>query len=239
LKTTSHTSSVHEVLDADHPYRRALDNITAVRRQMKALAAFTLLVGCLARHTLTRALPLEVCGVVVEALLALILIGEITTRRRAARNLIIHRSADGLAEIREEARRLQSRRYTLKLAARLERALNDALHLHRIPVASRPPPTAANLVRHRRALDAIASALRSVNAPLRAIALTDRLLDGGYTARIYTLPAPQLAEEISRIHMVLAVDSPVRLGSCSRRAEVMPVDQWLASSNSATRTSRR
>jgi hypothetical protein len=221
LKTTSHTLSVHEVLDADHPYRRALENITAVERQMTALAGFILLFGGLTRHTLTRALPLEVCGVVVEALLALILIGEITTRRRAARDLIIEQSVDGLAEIREEARRLQSRRYTHKLAARLERALNDALHLHRMPVASRPPPTAANLVRHRRALDAIVSALRSENASLRSIALTDRLLDGGYTARIYTLPAPQLAEEISRIHMVLALDSPGGLGSGSRRAEVM------------------
>ena len=172
------------MLDTDHPYRRAHENITAVERQITALAAFTLLVGGLARHTLTRALPLEACGVVVEALLALILIGEITTRRRAARDLIIHQSADGLAEIRKEARRLQSRTYTHKLATRLERALNDALHLHRIPVASRPPPTAANLVRHRRALEAIASALRSENAPLRAIADCGHLLIGERPAAV-------------------------------------------------------
>jgi hypothetical protein len=208
LKTTSHTLSVHEVLAEGHPYRRALKNVTAVEHQITALAGFMLVMAILTRHQLVRAVPIAVCGVAVEALLALILVGEITTRQRAARDLIIQQSADGLAELHDEARRLQSRRYTRKLAARLERALNDALHLHRIPVASRPPPTAANLVRHRHTLAAIAAALNNETAPLRAIALTDQLVDGGYTARIYTLSEAQLESEIMRIQIVIALDSP-------------------------------
>lgn len=150
-------------------------------------------------------------------------IGEITTRQRAARDLIIQQRADGLAELRAEAHRLQSPQYMRKLATRLERARTDALNLQYIPVASRPPPSAANLVHHQDALTAVISALEHGSAPLRAIALTDQLLDGGYTAALYTLPARQLGSEIERIQLLVLLGSPDRDDPAPARGSTEPI----------------
>jgi hypothetical protein len=203
LKTTSRTISARQLLPHEHPYRRALEAVAATRKQIASLAGFMLLIAALSHRTLSQLVRFEAAAMLVQLVLTVILACQITMRRRAARALIIHGYDHAVAELRREAHRLTSLRHTRRLAATLQRALGDAVRLHQIPIASRPPPSAATLAGHEPAIREVIERLSREPPCLRAVALTDRLLDGGYAAPLYTLCENRLESELARILFML------------------------------------
>jgi hypothetical protein len=102
-----------------------------------------------------------------------------------------------------EARRISAPGYRERLASRLQRALADARDWPELAIASRPPPAIRNLVTLAPEVAEIVALLRNPDAPVRGVALVDRLLRGGYASVLYGGPPERLERELGRIRFIL------------------------------------
>ena len=107
-----------------------------------------------------------------------------------------------VAEIAAERARLTSPAHRELLASSLERALHAAEHWHELWVSTRPPPGVRNLLGMRDAAREVAQLVRDPRTPVRAVALLDRLVCGGYAASLYAGPCDTLEQELP--HPLLA-----------------------------------
>ena len=100
-------------------------------------------------------------------------------------------------------RRLAEHARRERLAHGLTNALEAAHAWQAIPVARRPPPSVRHLAARAGAVREIAAALRTVEADIRAVAMVEELLDGGYAAPLYRLDCRALGDELQRIRFIL------------------------------------
>ena len=113
-----------------------------------------------------------------------------------------------VAEIATERARLDSPAHRELLASSLERALHAAEHWHELWVSTRPPPGVRNLLGISDAAREVAQLVRDPRTPVRAVALLDRLVCGGYAASLYAGPADVLEQELTRIRFLLVASVP-------------------------------
>ena len=148
-------------------------------------------------------------GVVVLILAAirLLLGGE---RYRRARKVLIQRGRADIMELGAVQRRLAEHARRERLAHGLTNALDSALAWQTIPVARRPPPSVRHLEARAGAVREIATALRTAEADIRAVAMVEELLDGGYAAPLYRLDCRALGDDLERIRFLLAA-APLKL----------------------------
>jgi hypothetical protein len=128
--------------------------------------------------------------------------------RQLQREHVLRLIASGRAglpveEISREAQRLVTPRHRGQLAERLERALDEAVAWHRLPVASRPPPGVRLLCGFAPEVRAIAGQLRDGQPALPGIALLELLLTGGYGSALYAGDHDLLREQLWRIRYLM------------------------------------
>lgn len=205
---SSDRPTARDVLDPGHPLCRILDQIDAVSAQ--ALACLALLLGVTigAYPVLSAAAPVVVSDTAVLAVLVGLRLALLGERYRRARVVLIERGAPDLAELQDVDRRLGAQARRKHLASELLSALDAAQRWDAIPVARRPPPEIRRLASHAGAVRAIASALESPAPDVRAAAMVEELLDGGYAAPLYRLDARALGEELGRIRFRLEAATP-------------------------------
>ena len=147
-------------------------------------------------------------AVIQLLLLAGVGIATVCVRERA-RDLIADDAGDlRVAEVAAEAQRLATHRHRTALARSLARAQYAAIHWHELAIGSRPPPSVRNLAEHAAVTTQIIALVHEPDAPVRGIALVDRLLRGGYGATLYVGPPDALARELGRIRYVLGEMRP-------------------------------
>ena len=128
--------------------------------------------------------------------------------RQLQREHVLRLIASGRAvlpveEISREAQRLVTPRHRDQLAMRLERALDEAVRWHQLPVASRPPPEVRLLCGFAPEVRAIAVQLRDGQPALPGIALVELLLTGGYGSGLYAGDHDLLREQLWRIRYLM------------------------------------
>jgi len=128
--------------------------------------------------------------------------------RQLQREHVLRLIASGRAglpveEISREAQRLVTPLHRAQLAERLERALDEAVRWHRLPVASRPPPGVRLLCGFAPEVRAIAVQLRDGQPALPGIALVELLLTGGYGSGLYAGDHDLLREKLWRIRYLM------------------------------------
>lgn len=128
--------------------------------------------------------------------------------RQLQREHVLRLIASGRArlpveEISREAQRLVTPRHRAQLAERLERALDEAVRWHRLPVASRPPPGVRLLCEFAPEVRAIAGQLRHGQPALPGIALLELFLAGGYASALYAGDHDLLREQLWRIRYLI------------------------------------
>jgi hypothetical protein len=109
--------------------------------------------------------------------------------------------------VRNERRRLASRRERERFARSLESLLHDAERWYRILPAYRPPDGAQMLRYAAAEAREVVALLRSDAAHVRGVALTARLLMDGYRSPLYAGNAGRLREELNRIRYLLTPDA--------------------------------
>jgi hypothetical protein len=203
---SSNRPTARDVLDPGHPLCRTCDQIDAVSAQ--ALACLALLLGVTigAYPVLSAAAPVVISDAAVLAVLVGLRLALVSERYRRARVVLIERGAPDLAELRDVDRRLGAQARRKHLAAELLSALDIAQRWGAVPVARRPPPGVRRLASHAGAVRAIAGALEAPAPDVRAAAMVEELLDGGYAAPLYHLDARALGEELGRIRFRLEAD---------------------------------
>ncbi len=129
-------------------------------------------------------------------------------QRERCWDLIIEGS-DGLLlrSVVRERRRLLSVKGRRQLACSLERALDAAQHWHEIAVACRPPAGIRCLNALVAEAERVLDDLSPAGAGVRGIALTARLLAGGYASPLYQGRTEELRQELHRIHFLLGPPS--------------------------------
>lgn len=198
------STDVAAVLGAGHPLARAAAALRVVRLDALAVlgavgaGAAALAAGVPAAAAwLSASLVVELALVIAYAFLTQVV-------HELARDLV----ADGraglpLAEVAAARERLASPQYRAGLARSLERALDAAERWPDLWIASRPPPGVRTLVPLASDVREIVELLRKGEAPLRAVALVDRLLSGGYDATLYAGDRSTLRAELGRIRFEL------------------------------------
>jgi hypothetical protein len=147
-------------------------------------------------------------ALVVELALICGLAGARACLHERSRDVIADGDGDiHVAEIAAERARLDSPAYRELLASSLERALHAAEHWHELWVSTRPPPGVRNLLGFREAAREVAQLVRDPRTPVRAVALLDRLVCGGYAASLYAGPADALEQELTRVRFLLAASA--------------------------------
>jgi hypothetical protein len=208
LARSSDLPGARDVLTREHPLCRTLDLIDTVSMQTLVCIAMLLGVSAGAYPAITHAGALAVADAVVVTVLAGLLLALHGQRYRFARTVLIQRGAADLAELRAVHRRLAARARRERLADELTHALESALRWQDIPVARRPPPSVRRLGRQAAAVRTIVTALRASGPDVRAIAMVEELLDGGYAAPLYQLDARALEDDLSRILFTLGASRP-------------------------------
>ena len=201
------SSAAADVLGPDHPVARSARFHAALAHQLVAsvgLVALCLfdLAGDVGERPATVALASAVA--VLELCLAAGYLMARSRLREQAADLIADGGRGTVAEVEAERRRLDSPRHRARLACELATARHAAEHWHEIAVGRRPPPSICGLIAQR---DVISAIVRDVTDPatsVRAIALLDRLLRGGYAAPLYVAPAETIARDLGRIRFLLA-----------------------------------
>jgi hypothetical protein len=153
-----------------------------------------------------RAWGIRLLGAALVAELVLFMLCALA--RQLQREHVLRLIASGRAglpteEISREAQRLVTPRHRDQLAMRLERALDEAVRWHRLPVASRPPPGVRLLCAFAPEVRAIAAQLRDGQPALPGIALVELLLTGGYGSGLYAGDHDLLREQLWRIRCLL------------------------------------
>ena len=188
------------VLGDDHPASRSAIQIHTLAVQAAATSSTVVARGPRGRRAPFLGRTVAGAAVLVELTLLAIL----ALARQIQREHILRLIASGgerlrLEEVSREVRRLANPRYSVQLAKRLERALEDAERWHRIPIASRPPQGIRLLAGFAGETRAIVEQLRAGHAALPGVALLDLVLSGGYESTLYAGDREALREQLWRI----------------------------------------
>lgn len=198
--------SAANALGAGHPVARAADARRALERQL-ATASTILAVAFVGVGVdgLRRLGAFLAAAGVVEACVAIGLLAARACLRERARDMIADGGDVAVAEVSVESRRLVGRRHRAVLATTLARAADAADRWHALALTTRPPPSVRNLAGHRATIDDVIALVVAPGTPVRAVALLDRLVRGGYAAPLYVERADDVARELARIRTLLAV----------------------------------
>jgi hypothetical protein len=195
--------TARDVLAPEHPLCRILDQMDTLAEQIMLCVALLVGTAAGAYPTFTHAGAVAIADCAVVALLVairLVLGGE---RYRRARKVLIQRGRADIIELRAVQRRLAEHARRERLAQGLTDALESALAWHTIPAARRPPPSVRRLEARAGAVREIVAALGKADADVRAVAMVEELLDGGYAAALYRLDCRALGDELERIRFTL------------------------------------
>ena len=124
-------------------------------------------------------------------------------REHVLRLITSGRAGLPVGEISREAQRLVTLGRCAQLAERLERALDEAVHWHQLPVASRPPPGIMRLCGFAPEVRAITGQLRRGHPALPGLALLGLFLSGGYGSALYAGDEDVLREHLWRIRYLI------------------------------------
>lgn len=192
------------VLGGDHPLSRMAALVRVLAWQMATVSGVVAVgvlgvAGCRAWGI----------GLLSAALVAeLVLLVLCALARQLEREHVLRLIAGGrarlpVAEIAREAQRLVTPRHRAQLAERLERALDEAVCWHRLPVASRPPPGVRRLCAFAPEVRAIVGQLRGGQPALPGVALLELFLTGGYGSALYAGDNDLLREHLWRIRYLI------------------------------------
>ncbi len=199
-------SAAAAVLGSQHPVARSARLCRALARQLVACGGLVALgVFDLADESdRAAAALLTSIALVVE----LFLVGAYLAARSGLRehvgDLIAGGGPGGVAEVEAERRRIAAPRHRARLVRELTRALQAAEHWDDVAIGRRPPPSVCRLDPHAAAMRDVVGGVAASTADVRAIALVDRLLRGGYAAPLYVAPDDTTARDLGRIRFLLA-----------------------------------
>lgn len=188
-----------------------LVRLLARRRRRAEQLAVTLvpialgLVGTV-RGVETAPTVLGASALVAGALAASILFATFQLRDRAQEVIAAGYERVPVSVVRDERRRLLSRKRRESMARSLERLLHDAQNWGRILPATRPPHGVRELRFAEREVREVASLLRSEPVHVPAVARTARLLSDGATSPLYGGDVVALRAELRRISDLLTRD---------------------------------
>jgi hypothetical protein len=192
------------VLGPSHPLARAAALQVVLRRQLAVVTSLVAVaVAGVDRDGAARLGGLLAAALAVELCLALGVLAARTCLHERARDVIADGGDQHVEELASECRRLADRRYRTVLATTLGRAADDADRWETLALGTRPPPTVRSLAGHRATIDEVVALVRAPGAPVRAIALLDRLIRGGYAAPLYCGRADDVGRELGRIRTLL------------------------------------
>jgi hypothetical protein len=145
------------------------------------------------------------CAAMVVELVLLVLfaLARQLQREHVLRLIVSGRARLPVEEISREAQRLVTPGYRAQLAERLERALDEAVRWHQLPVASRPPPGIRLLCAFAPEVRAIVEQLRGGQSALPGVALLALFLTGGYGSGLYVGDNDLLREHLWRIRYLI------------------------------------
>jgi len=192
------------VLGRDHPLSRLATLVRVLAWQMAA-AWGAVAVGALGVAG-RRAWGIRLlCAALVAELVLLMLcaLARQLQREHVLRLIVSGRARLPVDEISREAQRLVTPGHRAQLANRLERALDEAVRWHQLPVASRPPPGTRLLCAFAPEVRAIVEQLRSGQPALPGVALLELLLAGGYGSALYAGDSDLLRQQLWRIHYLI------------------------------------
>jgi hypothetical protein len=196
-------------LGRDHPFSRLamLAKVAAWLAVAGSAAVTAAALGAAERSAW--GIPM-LCAALVAELVLLMLVA---LARQLRREQVLRLIASGCArlpveEIAREAQRLVTPAHRADLAERLERALDDALRWHQLPVATRPPPGITLLCGFAPEVRAITGQLRSGQSALPGVALLELFLVGGYGSVLYAGDQDLLRECLGRIRYLICADTP-------------------------------
>jgi hypothetical protein len=197
------------VLGRDHPLSR-MATLVRVVAWLVAAASGAVAVGVLgiAGH---RAWGIGLLGVALAGELVPLLLFALAwqlQREHVLRLIVSGRAWLPLEEISREAHRLVTPGHRARLAERLERALDEAVRWHQLPVASRPAPEIRRLCGFAAEVRAIAGQLRSGQSALPGLALLELFLTGGYGSALYTGDEDVVREHLWRIRYLICLAAP-------------------------------
>jgi hypothetical protein len=197
------------VLGPDHALARLLARRRALTCQI-LVTSITLALG-LAGAALqgNEALTVLVAAGVVEVAL-LVAVPYFRGRTRDVTQQLIAAGEDesvAVGAVRDERRRLASRKERERFARSLERLLHDAERWYRILPAYRPPDGAQFLRYAAAEAREVVALLRTEGAHVRGVALTARFLMDGYSSPLYAGDVGRLREELNRIRYLLTPDN--------------------------------
>jgi hypothetical protein len=198
------------MLGADHPLARTAELAHAVARQA-GTTSIPLAVAVLGVFgDRSWGWPLLVAAWVVE----LTLLGILACVRQVQREHVLRLIASGrtwvpLDEVSREVLRLAGPRHARRLATRLERTLDDAVHWGEIALACRPLPATRALCLFAPEVDAILAQLRE-RPGLPGLASLELFLIGGHDSALYSGDEDALRQQLWQIRRLLAQSSHER-----------------------------
>lgn len=192
------------LLGEDHPFVRTLSLLHAVIRQA-LIVSVVLVLGIVGifRHAAQAPVLVAAAAVVQLALASAIALLLQLMRERAWDLIVDGRHDRQLEAVAAQRQRLLDLRERERLARSLERALDAAERWHELAVASRPPSGVRCLRFAASETHEVAHLLRADGAGVRGIALTARLLAGGYDSPLYQGRPEELRHELWRIRHLL------------------------------------
>lgn len=191
-----------EVLGERHPFARALDLSSVLRRQSITTAVALLVSAVSVSLGAGWAWPALIAAAVVQLVLAALLLAAVTLGREHARDLLIDRCDLDVPMLVHERRRLLAPRRRRALAASLEDLVRCARRRDR---PSRTPAVYdAFLVRQFASeLLTVADDLRAATVDVSGVARVQRLLTIG-TSPLYGSASDELWAELARLRADLA-----------------------------------
>ena len=188
------------VLGDDHPISRSATLIHTLAVQATATSS-ALLIGVLAvAERRAWGVRLLTAAVLVElTLLAILVLARQIQREHVMRLIASGGERVRLEEVSREVKRLASPTSSVRLARRLERALEDAEGWYQIPIASRPPQGIKLLAGFAEQTRAIVAQLRAGPAAVPGLALLDLMLSNDRDSALYDGDRAALREQLWRI----------------------------------------
>jgi hypothetical protein len=197
----------------DHPLSR-LAMLAKVAAWLAVAASAAVTAAALgAAERAAWGIPMLCAALVAELVLVMLVALARQLRREHVLRLIASgRSRLPVEEIAREAQRLVTPAHRASLAERLERALDNALRWHQLPVATRPPPGITLLCGFAPEVRAITGQLRAGQLALPGVALLELLLAGGYGSALYAGDQDLLREYLGRIRCLICPATPAEGG---------------------------